>query len=202
VRLPTFWKARPKAWFVYAESKFRLKHVDTEQEQLDYLLSALPEEILAPVMDVLEDLPEDTPYSTLKERLLKTHTLSNFEKLEQLFKTGQLGAREPCQLLNSHGWSNVRRGRKAVSYSTAGTFKVCLSLETRGHWRPGLTGCGPAVENSSRRLLFLRPKRRVWPPSAARGPLKVGRTRRRNRLASRRSAGRISFGPSFCKKTR
>jgi hypothetical protein len=50
---------------------------------------------------VTEDLPEDTPYTTLKERLLETHTLSNFEKLELLFKAGQLGARKPSQLLNS-----------------------------------------------------------------------------------------------------
>jgi hypothetical protein len=56
------------------ESKFRLKHVESELEQNDYLLSALPEEIPAPVMDVLEDLPEDTPYSTLKDCLLKTHS--------------------------------------------------------------------------------------------------------------------------------
>jgi len=101
VKLPTFWKARPEAWFVYAESKFRLKHVETEQEQSDHLLAALPEEVLAQVMDVIEDLPEDTPYTTLKERLLETHTLSNFEKLELLFKAGQLGARKPSQLLNS-----------------------------------------------------------------------------------------------------
>ncbi len=51
-------------------------------------------------------MPEDTPYSTLKERLLKTHTLSSFEKLEQLLK--QLEAHKPSQLLNSmaggEGW--------------------------------------------------------------------------------------------------
>jgi hypothetical protein len=50
--------------------------VDLEQEQSNYLLSTLSEEILAQVMDFIEDLPEDTPYSTLKERLLKTHTPS------------------------------------------------------------------------------------------------------------------------------
>jgi hypothetical protein len=35
--------------------------VDTEQEQSDYLLSALSEEVLAQVMDVIVDLPEVTP---------------------------------------------------------------------------------------------------------------------------------------------
>ncbi len=82
MKLPTFWKVRPEAWFVSAESKFRLKHVDTEQEQSDHLLAALSDEVLAQVMDVIEDLPEDTPYTTLKERLLEKHTLSNFQKLE------------------------------------------------------------------------------------------------------------------------
>jgi hypothetical protein len=127
VKLPTFGKARPEAWFVYAESKFRLKHADTEQEQSDHLLAALPEEVLAQVMDVIEDLPEDTPYFTLKERLLETHTLSNFEKLEQLFKSGQLGARKPSQLLNSI-WSTAHRERRGGCSSTSCFSSVCLSL--------------------------------------------------------------------------
>jgi hypothetical protein len=66
MKLSTFWKTRPEAWFFYAESKVRLKHVDIEQEQSDYLLSTLPEEVLAQVKDVIEVLPEDTPYFTLK----------------------------------------------------------------------------------------------------------------------------------------
>ncbi len=99
--------------------------MDTEQEQSDYLLFYLPEEVMAQAMDFIEDLPEDTAHSALKESLLETHTLSSFEKLEQLLK--QLEAHRPCQLLNSHGWSNVRRGRRGVSSSTACSFSVCLS---------------------------------------------------------------------------
>jgi hypothetical protein len=39
VKLPTFWKTRPEAWFVYAESKFRLKHVDRSRVTICSLLS-------------------------------------------------------------------------------------------------------------------------------------------------------------------
>jgi hypothetical protein len=99
MKLATFWKARPKAWFVYAESKIRLKHVDTEQEQSKYLISPLPKEVLAQVMDVIKDLPDDPPYFTLKDLHMETHTFFNFEKLEM--NTGQLGAWKPSQLLNS-----------------------------------------------------------------------------------------------------
>jgi hypothetical protein len=91
------------------------------------LLAALPEEVLAQVMDVIEDLPEDTPYTTLKERLLETHNLSNFKKLEQLFKSGQLGARKPSQLLNSM-LEYCHRERRGRCSSTSCFFSGSLSL--------------------------------------------------------------------------
>ena len=36
-----------------------LRRIDTEQERSDHLLAALPEDVLAQVMDVIEALPED-----------------------------------------------------------------------------------------------------------------------------------------------
>jgi len=67
----------------------------------DHLLSALPEDVIAAVLDVLEEVGEEQPYTTLKQRLLETHVLSDFEKLELLFKMPGLGARKPSQLLTA-----------------------------------------------------------------------------------------------------
>jgi len=67
----------------------------------DHLLSALPEDVISSVLDILEEVGEEEPYSILKERLLETHVLSDFEKLELLFKVPSLGARKPSQLLTS-----------------------------------------------------------------------------------------------------
>jgi hypothetical protein len=99
-KLPTFWPLRPAAWFAIAESRFRLKGIEDQQTKFDHLLSSLPDDVVAGVLDVVEAaMRDDEPYDTLKERLLETHELSNFEKLDVLFKVERLGGRKPSQLL-------------------------------------------------------------------------------------------------------
>jgi hypothetical protein len=50
----------------------------------------MPEKILDQVMNVVDNIPEDFPYDTLKSRLLQSHTLSDHEKLEILYKSEPL----------------------------------------------------------------------------------------------------------------
>jgi len=101
VKLPSFWPSRPAAWFRLAESRFRLRNITEELVMFDHLLSALPEDVISSVLDILEEVGEEEPYSILKERLLETHVLSDFEKMEMLFKVPALGARKPSQLLTA-----------------------------------------------------------------------------------------------------
>lgn len=101
VKLPTFWPSRPAAWFRIAESKFRLRNITDETVKFDHLLSALPEDVISSVLDVVEQIGDNQPYTQLKDRLLETHVLSDFEKLEILYKLPALGARKPSQLLLS-----------------------------------------------------------------------------------------------------
>jgi hypothetical protein len=99
VILPPFWAAWPAAWFAYAKSKFRKKAVTSQQRRFDFLLVAIPEKILNNIMDEVDSVPEDLPYNVLKSRLLETHTLSDQEKLDVLFKSEPLGGWKPSQLL-------------------------------------------------------------------------------------------------------
>jgi hypothetical protein len=102
VKLPTFWPSRAAAWFQLAESRFRLKGIDDTQAKYDHLLSSLGDDVITDVLDVIERAGrDDDPYEFLKERLLETHSLSNFEKLDLLFKCEPLGSRKPSQLLAS-----------------------------------------------------------------------------------------------------
>lgn len=54
LRLSGFWISNPNAWFVRVEAQFDTRrireHNDTKYE---YLLSALPEEVIVTVMDIL-----------------------------------------------------------------------------------------------------------------------------------------------------
>jgi hypothetical protein len=49
----------------------------------------------------VNNIPEDFPYDTLKSRLLESHTLSDHEKLEILYKSEPLGGWKPSQMLAS-----------------------------------------------------------------------------------------------------
>jgi hypothetical protein len=89
------------AWFAFAESKVREKAIISQLQWFDLLLAAMPEKILVQVMDMVDNVPEDFPYDTLKSRLLETHTLSDQEKLDVLYKSQPLYGRKPSQMLAS-----------------------------------------------------------------------------------------------------
>jgi hypothetical protein len=101
VILPPFWVARPAAWFAFAESQFREKAIIFQRRRFDLLLATLPEKIRDQVMEVVDNVPEDFPYDTLKSRLLETRTLSDHEKLEILYKSEPMGGQKPSQMLAS-----------------------------------------------------------------------------------------------------
>jgi hypothetical protein len=51
-------------------------------------------------LDLLENPDEQAPYSALKEKLLSSHELTNFERIEKLFQMEPLGGRKPTELLS------------------------------------------------------------------------------------------------------
>ncbi len=61
IKLPAFWTTRPRAWFTYIESHFRLRNIADEQIQFDHVLSALPEDMVGQILDLVEAAPEATP---------------------------------------------------------------------------------------------------------------------------------------------
>jgi hypothetical protein len=99
MRLPSFWVDKPASWFVLAESRFRLHGVADEQRRFDLLLSSLSKESLSMVMDVIERPDLLQPYTTLRDRLLAAHQLSDYQRIARLHKMEPLGARKPSELL-------------------------------------------------------------------------------------------------------
>jgi hypothetical protein len=68
LRLTQFWAENKEAWFAIAETRFRIKRVDDQQEMFDHVVNALPKESLRTVLDLITDPPEDDPYQQLKDR--------------------------------------------------------------------------------------------------------------------------------------
>jgi hypothetical protein len=100
LRLPEFWPETPASWFIFAESKFRLKNITSEQVKFDLLVSCLQRESIRQVLDVLERPDQTAPYTCLKERLMVSHELTDFQRIEKLFQMDQLGGRKPSELMN------------------------------------------------------------------------------------------------------
>ena len=64
-----------------------------------HMLNALPEDTVDLVADLVEgELPVD-PYTQLKRRLFAAHTLTDYQKVEQLNALPLLGSQKPSELL-------------------------------------------------------------------------------------------------------
>jgi hypothetical protein len=99
LRLPEFWPDTPNSWFVFAESKFRVRGITAESVMFDLVVGCLPRASLRQVLDVIEGPHATSPYTTLKQRLLSAHELTKFQRIEALFKMEALGGRKPSELL-------------------------------------------------------------------------------------------------------
>ena len=99
VTLPPFWTSNATAWFAMAESRFRVRRIYDEWDRYDNLVSSLTADSIRLVLDVVTNPPEDEPYTFLKERLLGSHQLTDYQRIEQLIAVGALGDRKPTQLL-------------------------------------------------------------------------------------------------------
>jgi hypothetical protein len=138
VKLPTFWPARPKAWFTYIEGRFRLRNIQDEQTKFDLVLSALPSDIVAQVLDVIEEAPEGGQYVYFKDQLLRSHQLSDYEKFDRLVKMEPMGGRKPSQLLHDMLEFCPAGMDKTLPFHYFFTQRLPLALRTQlGEVKPG-----------------------------------------------------------------
>ena len=67
VRLPSFWSANPRVWFVQVEAQFSRRGITTLRTKYNEIVCALPTEYATEMQDLLLDLPEEEPYNKLKQ---------------------------------------------------------------------------------------------------------------------------------------
>ena len=101
VKLPPFWAAAPEEWFGLCDGQFFLNGVDDERARFYLVLSALPEATARSVADLLRGPPPPDAYTVLRRRLLASHSLTEYHRLEQLHTTQGLGGQRPSELLTS-----------------------------------------------------------------------------------------------------
>ena len=98
LKLSPFWSDTPATWFAMAECQFHLRRITDEQDRFCILVAALSKESIRLVTNIIEDPPEN-PYTTLKAVLLKSHQLTDFQRVEKLHQLEPLGGRKPSELL-------------------------------------------------------------------------------------------------------
>jgi hypothetical protein len=104
------------------------------------------------VADLVEAPPAATAYDDIKNRLIASHQLTDFQKAEKLFQMLALGSRKPSDLMAAMLETCPRGEEKSNLF-------VCIFLQRLPReirvllanvdhkdpkaWRPGRTSCGP-----------------------------------------------------------
>lgn len=96
---PAFWRNAPKFWFKKLEAQFELARISTETTKYNHLLSALDENLIRVISDVLESPDPRLPYTQLKDALISRLSDSETSKLNKLLGDLVLGDRSPSQFL-------------------------------------------------------------------------------------------------------
>jgi hypothetical protein len=83
-----------------AEAKFNLAltRITMEETKFYHVLTVLSPEIAAEVADVITTPDPTEPYTQLKEVIIERLSLTETQKLKQLFSGQELGSRKPSQL--------------------------------------------------------------------------------------------------------
>lgn len=101
VKLPNFWMVCPQAWFISVESQFNTKNISIDTTKYEYVISALSQEAVIKVLDILQNPPATRKYETLKKALIERYSDSEESRLEQLLSTAELGDRKPSEFYRS-----------------------------------------------------------------------------------------------------
>ena len=98
--LPPYRPNRPGAWFAAVANVVRIKRVTDQQDMLAFMLPYFGEQQLLQIDDILEmdPAPRDV-YFRVRDRLVASHSLDDFQRLELLKELPPLGGQKPSALL-------------------------------------------------------------------------------------------------------
>ena len=99
MKLPAFWSDAPVAWFAAVEAQFQLRQVTSQSERFCHLTAALDKASLKKVVHIVTAPDPLRPYTVLKEALLTSHHMTDFQRVELLHAMEPLGGRKPSELL-------------------------------------------------------------------------------------------------------
>ena len=97
--IPSYNPTNIPVWFSQLNALFSAKKITSQTSKYAYVVEKLPTDVAAEVIDLLDHMPEDKPYDTLKNAIIKRMGTSDGKKLHDLFYNLTLGHMTPSQLL-------------------------------------------------------------------------------------------------------
>ena len=83
-KLPAFWLDAPVAWFAAVEAQFKLHRVSSQDERFCHVTTAQDTLSLKKGVHLVTKPDPWEPYTKLKDALLASHQLTNFQRVELL----------------------------------------------------------------------------------------------------------------------
>ncbi|XP_037820416.1 uncharacterized protein LOC119609643 [Lucilia sericata] len=99
VKLPQFWTNCPEAWFVHAEMQFATKGTTIDQTKYEYIITALPQDVIIKVLDIIQNPTTTDRYLNLKKGLIERHPLSETSKLDKILSNSDMAIILLAQIL-------------------------------------------------------------------------------------------------------
>ncbi len=99
VILPPFRAQRPAAWFSQCEDLFRMKGIVDQRDQFALCYGMLSDDQLSQVDDIAEMRPRPPDaFYRMRDRLVASHSLDAYQRLDQLMALPALGGQRPSAL--------------------------------------------------------------------------------------------------------
>jgi len=99
IKITTFWRARPKLWFVSLESEFAAFEIRADEAKYRVIVRHLDEQTMLAVAEILEQPPELNKYDTLKNALIERFSDLVKKQMRTLLSEIELGDKKPSILL-------------------------------------------------------------------------------------------------------
>lgn len=98
MRIPPFWRDRPRLWFISFEAATNdLKKGQAQLAQM--VIAQLERQDIEQIMDLLYNPPETEQYKAIKDRLISAYEESDSRQFQKLLSDMELGDQKPTQLL-------------------------------------------------------------------------------------------------------
>lgn len=88
-----------KTWLRQVDVRLKLAKLTTEVEKYEFLIAALPPEILGQVYDMVNEQPETDPYTTLVKRIQDEFQPTDAEQVKKLLSGMRRGDKKPSLFL-------------------------------------------------------------------------------------------------------